>query len=377
MQAISEKCPYCDSQISRAKFEEVKAKIRKEELAKLAEREAAIRKELETKHKLKVEEEKKKAAKVATAAAQTRIKELSENVSKLSAKETQLKKELKEQADKELKKQLSEQRQILEANQARELLKQQSEFTREREKLLKRVGDVERQLQKRTANELGDGAEIDLFEVLKESFSEDRIKRVPKGEAGADIHQEVIYKGEGCGLIIFDSKNRQSWQRSFATKLHQDQLAANADHAILSTTVFPTGKKELCIEEGVILVNPGRAVHIVQILRNGLVKMHVRGLSIKEKKEKMNQLYQLITSEQYGLRFAEAGNLTKGILDLDVQEQEAHRKVWNKRGQLAKSLQNVLNEIDTDVSSIVEGPSASWKNFESATQQEPDGVLAE
>ena len=68
---------------------------------------------------------------------------------------------------------------------------------------------MENQLKKKTANELGDGAEIDLFEALRESFSGDKITRIPKGQAGADILHEVLYKGEACGRIIVDSKNRQ------------------------------------------------------------------------------------------------------------------------------------------------------------------------
>ena len=68
---------------------------------------------------------------------------------------------------------------------------------------------MEKQLQKKTANELGDGAEIDLFEALRESFPGDKITRIPKGQAGVDILHEVLYKGESCGKIIVDSKNRQ------------------------------------------------------------------------------------------------------------------------------------------------------------------------
>jgi hypothetical protein len=327
MQTATEQCPWCGSQISRLKFDEVTARIRKEEHAKLLQRETAIRKECETKYLLDLQKEKKKAVQAEKQLADTKIKQLTDKVSTLQGQEAQLKKQLTDQADKELKKQLNEQRQILERTHNQTFLKKQSEFGRERERWQKKIGDLERQIQKKTANDLGDGAEIDLFEVLKETFPDDRTKRVPKGEPGADIHQRVIYKGQSCGLIVFDSKNRQAWQRSFATKLHEDQLEADADHAILSTTVFPSGKKELCMEEGVILVNPARAVHIVNLLRNALIKMHVRGLSNKERQDKVDRLYQLITSEQYTQRFSEAGNLTKRVLDLDVQEQEAHRNV--------------------------------------------------
>jgi len=87
---------------------------------------------------------------------------------------------------------------------------------------------------------------------LRGAFPDDLIHRVPKGQPGADIHQQVRYKGEVCGRIVFDSKNRQKWGYEFVTKLREDQVEAKADHAILSTTMFPSGKKELCIESGVI-----------------------------------------------------------------------------------------------------------------------------
>src|SRR3984885_11836178 len=146
-----------------------------------------------------------------------------------------------------------EQRQALEKDKTPTLLKQDAKFNREREALQKKMQLMDKQLQKKTANELGDGAEIDLFEALRESFPGDKIARIPKGQAGADIQHEVLYKGVSCGKIIVDSKNRQSWQNSFVTKLRQDQVEAGAEHAVLATTVFPAGKKEMCIESGVIV----------------------------------------------------------------------------------------------------------------------------
>src|SRR5439155_17250111 len=130
----------------------------------------------------------------------------------------------------------------------------------------------------KTAYEIGDGAEIDLYEALREQFPSDTIKRIPKGQPGADILHEVQHKGEVCGRIVYDSKNRQAWQSTFATKLRQDQIAAHADHAILSTTAFPAGKKELCIESDVIVASPLRVVPVVELLRQPMVKMHVMGL---------------------------------------------------------------------------------------------------
>ena len=167
------------------------------------------------------------------------------------------------------------------------------------------------------------------------------------------MHQ-VPYKGEVCGRIVYDSKNRQGWQWSYVAKLRADQVTARAEHAILPTAVFPSGKKELCVESGVILVNPARVVQIVTLLRDAMIRMHVRGLSMEERTSKMARLYKYITSDAHMKRFQEAARLTDDILDVDVQEKRAHDNVWKKRGSLVVRLKNVLREDDVDISAIIE-----------------------
>lgn len=186
------------------------------------------------------------------------------------------------------------------------------------------------------------------------TFPTDKITRIRKGQPGADILHEVFYKGEPCGKIIIDSKNRQSWQNVFVTKLRQDQVEADAEHAILSTTVFPAGKKEMCIESGVIVMAPARIIYVAQLLRQAMVTMHVKGLSMKERTTKMSKLYNLITSETYSGKFTEANKLTQDILDLEVQEQTAHGNVWKRRGSLLKRIHNVLREVETDIAAVIE-----------------------
>jgi hypothetical protein len=151
-----------------------------------------------------------------------------------------------------------------------------------------------------------------------------------------------------------ESKNRQDWKTSYVTKLRQDQVNAEAEHAILATTFFPEGKKEMCIESDVIVISPARVVYVTQLLRNAMVTMHVKGLSMTERASKMTRLYNLITSESYSRKFAEAGKLAGEILELDVQEKKAHDNVWKKRGSLAKQVQNVPREAETDVAAVIE-----------------------
>jgi hypothetical protein len=270
------------------------------------------------------------------------------------AREADVRRKTMEEATKERLKELANQRETLETDKTLALLKQQSEFNRQRESFQSKLHILEKQVQNKTANELGDGAEIDLYETLREWFPTDKIDRVPKGQAGGDILHEVLYKGDSCGRVIIDCKNRQSWQYAFVTKLRQDQIEAGAEHAILATTVFPSGKKEMSIESSVIVVSPARVAYIVQLLRNAMVTMHVKGLSMKERSTKMARLYKLITSDAYTQKLAEATKLTEEILEIDVQEKKTHDNVWKKRGSLAKRAQNVLREAETELAAVIE-----------------------
>src|SRR5262249_12430612 len=102
-------------------------------------------------------------------------------------------------------------------------------------KLEAQLGDMQRKLQEKTAHEHGEGAELDLHDVLKTAFEGDRIRRVPKGTLGADVIHEVVERGKVVGKIVYDSKNRGNWASEYAVKLRKDQIAEKAEFAVLST----------------------------------------------------------------------------------------------------------------------------------------------
>ena len=94
-----------------------------------------------------------------------------------------------------------------------------------------------------------------------------------------------------------------------------------------------------------------------------MIAMHIKGLSLRERSNKMNQLYALITSESYSKKFVEAGKLAQDILDLDVQEQKDHGVVWRKRGTLATRMKKVLRDIETEVAAVIEGAESEQEDL--------------
>ncbi len=103
-----------------------------------------------------------------------------------------------------------------------------------------------------------------------------------------------------------------------------------------------------------VVVHPARVVYIVSLLRQAMVAMHVRGLSMRERNTKTDMLYKFINSEGYHRRFSQVAKLTDELLEIDVEEKKSHDGVWKKRGALLMRQSNVLREIDTEIAAIVE-----------------------
>jgi hypothetical protein len=224
----------------------------------------------------------------------------------------------------------------------------------ELQKVNTKVIDLQRQLEKKTAEERGEGAEVDLYEALKAEFPTDRIERIARGAAGADIRHVVIHNSKECGTIIYDSKDRAQWRYDYVEKLSKDQRAAKADHAILSSRVFPQKASQLHIDGGIIIANPARVVALVQLLRKHLVHMHTMRLSNNERAKKTTALYEFITSPRCGDLLDSIDQYAEDLLDLQKKEVKAHENNWKQQGTLYRSIQKVCGDLVAEIDHIIE-----------------------
>ena len=302
-----EHCPWCGSKITHSKFVQIQDAIRKDEQRKLA----AMAKAFDAER------------------AKTR-----------------------QETEKQRRKEIAEIRQILQKDRDAALLKQEAAFAREREAMQKKIAQMSRRVGK-SGGEVGEGAEIDLHDELRGAFPEDQVGRA---KGGLLVH-DVRYKSKSAGKIVIDCKPRAAWQHAFVTKLRETQSDLGADHAILATPVFPSGKKELFVDAGIVVVAPARVRAMVEVLRKALLAMHVAKLSDAERSDKLAQLFKFITSSGFKRKLAEASDLANEALEIDVEEKRAHDNVWKKRGTVLSRIKHVLREIDTDVSAIVEARS--------------------
>lgn len=233
---------------------------------------------------------------------------------------------------------INQQREALEKDKIKSVNEERAKNLDTKMKLEEQLQDMQRRLHQKTADEHGEGAELEMFEELRQAFPDDKIRRVPRGTAGADIIQEVVENGIVRGKIVYDSKNRGNWQNSYAAKLRDDQIAEKADHAILSTNKFPEGAKQLCMREHVIVACPARVIALATLVRGYIVLTHELRVSNEAREEKAAELYGFITSECCHQLLDSIEAFIKKIEETDIAEQEAHNKVWRKRSDLLKSM---------------------------------------
>jgi hypothetical protein len=233
------------------------------------------------------------------------------------------------------------------------VLAERTKSFEETQALRQKLEDLTRKLEGKSAHELGEGSEIDLFEQLRDAFQDDRIQRVPKGINGADVIQEVVHNGRVCGKIIYDAKNRDSWQNGFATKLKADKLAQAADHAILSSNKFPKDKSQIHTQDGVIVANPARVLVIAEILREQIVRTHELRASKEAREEKTVALYAFVTSDHFKQLVEQVEAQAGKMLELDGKEQEAHRRIWDQRGKLIRTIQKARADLTFEVDRII------------------------
>jgi hypothetical protein len=248
---------------------------------------------------------------------------------------------------------LKEQREVMEKATAEAVNAEKSRAFEENQKLADKVTDLQRALEKKTADELGEGAEVNLYEDLKKEFPDDDIKRVSKGTQGADILHVVVHSGKKCGTIIYDSKNRNKFQWDYVTKLRDDQLAAEAEHAILSTRKFPEGTRQLHLHDGVLLANPARVVIVAKMIRQHMLRLHTQQMGDVERKAKTGALYDFIVSERCSSVLARIDERAEHLLEEQAKEIKWHENHWKKEGETIRAIEKAKADLENQISRII------------------------
>jgi hypothetical protein len=221
--------------------------------------------------------------------------------------------------------------------------------------LRKRLTDVNEQLAEaqRKGNQgsqqlQGEVLELTLQEDLEAAFALDAIEEVRKGARGGDvIHRVMTRSGQSAGVLLWEAKRAKDWSPQWVAKLKEDMRAAGADVGILVSVgnCFPKEWEEgllFDLHEDVWVTSWTTAVQLATVLRSGLLDLHKQRLVSAGKGEKMEAVYDYLTSSQFAQKLkAIYGAFHRMRQELEAEKSQTLQR-WARR---EKQLQSGVAEL--------------------------------
>ena len=373
---VGETCPYCEQPIPNDRVavirERFELKQRRDEAAmkqRVDQQVAEARAALDAEKQAAINEVKAEAIALQTAAreegkkaaeaeANQRVEQLvaAQEVSRLKLEDSERQRltvagqyeTLKAQNDTLVAERIAEARAALEKDTAEKINAKDAQHADATQKIVEQLKAV----QARLADVEGEGADINLVDLLKEQFPDDHIRAVNK-TTGANIIHVVKQNKKECGKIVYDAGNRKIWKTSFAMELHKDMVTEKAAHAIITTSKFPDGAKQVHVCEGVIAANPARVAVLVEILRDEIVRNYSQQLSKEDQDKKTAKLYAFITSGEFNNLLNSLDGNDERLLALDEDEKKQHKKIWDRRRALTTETQRLHGKVRREVGRII------------------------
>ena len=209
-----------------------------------------------------------------------------------------------------------------------------------------KVKDLEEKLesQKKLAEEMrrkaeqgsmqsqGESQELLLEELLRTTFPFDVISEVGKGVRGADCIQTVRNNlGQECGKIIFESKRTKDFANDWIEKIKADMRSQGAEVAVIVTQALPKDFDRFGEKEGVWICSFAEVKPVVQMLRNGIIKLSTALKSQDNKGDKMHLLYDYLTSREFAEQWQAIREGFMSMRNSIQKERDAMERLWKAR----------------------------------------------
>jgi len=207
----------------------------------------------------------------------------------------------------------------------------------------KQVTELKRKLEQSSQQLQGEVVELELEEILARTFPDDEIEPIGKGKSGGDVLQKVCSpSGQYCGTIVWESKNTRAWSNGWLPKLRSDQRRVKAELAVLVSTARPKDGLRFTHIDGIWITEFPLVIGVATALRANLIQVALMRLSSKGKHEKMELLYQYLSSTEFKQRVEAIVEAFRSMQDDLEKERRTTEKNWAKR---EKQLQMVIQNV--------------------------------
>jgi len=225
---------------------------------------------------------------------------------------------------------------------------------KEREELIgslrKQVEEMSRKAEQGSMQMQGEVQELAIEEILRNLFPIDLVEEVGKGIKGADVIHTVRNRfGIDSGKILYESKRTKTFVQDWIPKLKADALTIKADLLVIITEALPEGIEKIGQKDGVWICTYFDFKGLVIVLRESLIKISEAYSSQTNKGEKMQMLYDYLTSNEFMMQVSAIVEGFSNLQDSYVREKRAMERIWKER---EKQLEKVLLNTNHFIGSI-------------------------
>lgn len=220
--------------------------------------------------------------------------------------------------------------------------------------MLKQIEDLKRKAEQGSQQAQGEVLELELENMLKESFPFDEIVPVSKGVKGGDVIQTVkTQSGRVCGKILWETKRTKVWSDGWIQKLKDDQRDAKADLSVIVSEVLPKGFHHFRQIDNVWVTDIPSSLSLCLALRVVLTQVAKAQEIQTGKEEKKDIVYNYITGIEFRNRVqAIIESFVTLKTDLD-SEKRAMAKIWAQREKQIEKITLNISGMHGDLEGIV------------------------
>jgi hypothetical protein len=194
----------------------------------------------------------------------------------------------------------------------------------------------------------GEVLELTLERSLEQAFPLDIIEEVKKGMRGGDVvHRVASRSGQIAGILLWEAKRAKDWSAQWVAKLKDDMRGCNADVGVLVITGTALPKdweagQLFGLYEDIWVTNWTTALQLAVVLRSGLLELHKQRLVSAGKGEKMEAVYDYLTSSQFAQKLkAVYATFHRMRQELEAEKSSTMQR-WARR---EKQLQTGVTEL--------------------------------
>ncbi|MGH8143992.1 MAG: DUF2130 domain-containing protein [Steroidobacteraceae bacterium] len=235
---------------------------------------------------------------------------------------------------------LSERESLVRAQEQERATLDKAELQKKLDDAVVRLADATRRMEQGSQQLQGEVLELAIEEALRRAFALDTIEEVKKGVRGGDVIQRVATRaGQQAGIILWETKRAKDWSPQWISKLKEDMRSCGAAVGVLVTmsSAIPRGWESgqlFALHEEVWVTTWSPALQLAAALRAGVLDLHKQRLISAGKGEKMEAVYDYLTSVQFAQKLKAVYGAFRALQEDLAKERAAAEQRFARREKL-------------------------------------------